>query len=336
MDRFPFSAFPDGWYAVAFTADLPRGGVTPLTAFGTEYVLFRTGRGEAVVLDAYCPHMGAHLGHGGRVEGETVRCPMHGFRFDATGACVATGYQTKVPLKCRTSGIPVREVDGVIFARDNRRGGAQGWEPPEVGFDGWAPLRTAHFENVPTHPQETTENSVDLGHFSAVHGYRDVEIVEPLAANGAHLSISYRMKRKNLIPFLPQIGTRFDITIWGLGYSFVEVTLDDLPIKTRYFVLPVPRDESHIDLRLGMSFKVDQPLLGRVPPRLYDRLIGKLHADSFVGDVLQDFDIWRHKKYVHPPVLAEGDGPVGQYRRWARRFYAEAEINESAETVTAE
>jgi len=31
--------------------------------------------------DAYCPHLGAHLGAGGRVEGECIRCPFHGWTF---------------------------------------------------------------------------------------------------------------------------------------------------------------------------------------------------------------------------------------------------------------
>jgi phenylpropionate dioxygenase-like ring-hydroxylating dioxygenase large terminal subunit len=299
--------------------------VKPCTVFGREWVLFRTESGDPVMLDAFCPHMGAHLGYGGRVEGETIRCPMHAFVFDASGACVATGYDTKPPPKCKTSGGLLREVDGVIYARDDRRGKARGWEPPEIGFDGWAPLRTAHFENVQTHPQETTENSVDLGHFNAVHGYTNVKIIEDFEADGPHVSISYRMTRRNLVRGLPPLSTRFDITIWGLGYSFVEVTVDQLPVKTRYLVLPTPRDEEHMDLRLGMTFKVEHPVFGRVPMRLYDALGGKLHADSFVGDVLQDFDIWRNKKYVHPPILAKGDGPVGQYRRWARQFYGDPE-----------
>ena len=34
------------------------------------------------MLDAYCPHLGAHLAEGGRVQGESVRCPFHAWEFD--------------------------------------------------------------------------------------------------------------------------------------------------------------------------------------------------------------------------------------------------------------
>ncbi|WP_408907526.1 hypothetical protein [Streptomyces albidoflavus] len=31
--------------------------------------------------------------------------------------------------------------------------------------------------------------------------------------------------------------------------------------------------------------------------------------------------MWHHKQYVQPPRLAHGDGPIGPFRRWARRYY---------------
>ncbi|WP_459250257.1 Rieske 2Fe-2S domain-containing protein [Streptomyces youssoufiensis] len=48
-------------------------------------------------LRPYCPHLGAHPGHGGTVRGENLVCPCHHFRFDPEGACVRTGYGTAPP-----------------------------------------------------------------------------------------------------------------------------------------------------------------------------------------------------------------------------------------------
>ena len=64
MGRFPFP-IPSGWFAVAFSSELEAGEVKPVRYFGKELVLFRTSDGEAHLLDAFCPHLGAHLGHGG-------------------------------------------------------------------------------------------------------------------------------------------------------------------------------------------------------------------------------------------------------------------------------
>lgn len=82
-----FPAIPNGWFAVAFSDEVKAGGVRPLRYLGRELVLFRSSTGVASVLDAHCPHLGAHLGIGGGVVGETLACPFHGWRFDAQGQC---------------------------------------------------------------------------------------------------------------------------------------------------------------------------------------------------------------------------------------------------------
>jgi phenylpropionate dioxygenase-like ring-hydroxylating dioxygenase large terminal subunit len=83
---------PRGWYAVAYSEELSRGEVIPLRYFDQDLVLFRTAAGDPVLLDAYCPHLGAHLGHGGQVEDSSIRCPFHGWRFSRQGQCVDIPY----------------------------------------------------------------------------------------------------------------------------------------------------------------------------------------------------------------------------------------------------
>jgi len=114
-ERYPWSVFPSGWYAVAYSHELPRGGVLARHYFGRELAVFRTASGQAGVLDALCPHMGAHLGHGSRVDGEALRCSMHGFRYDVAGTCVSTPYAPKVPPAARAGAFPVRERNGAVL-----------------------------------------------------------------------------------------------------------------------------------------------------------------------------------------------------------------------------
>jgi phenylpropionate dioxygenase-like ring-hydroxylating dioxygenase large terminal subunit len=44
-----------------------------------EIVMYRTKSGLARAIEAYCPHLGAHLGHGGKVLGDELHCPFHAF-----------------------------------------------------------------------------------------------------------------------------------------------------------------------------------------------------------------------------------------------------------------
>ena len=67
--RFPFPPYANGWFQIAYSDELAPGDVKAVRNFGQDFVLFRTEAGVAHVLDAHCPHLGAHLGYGGKVEG---------------------------------------------------------------------------------------------------------------------------------------------------------------------------------------------------------------------------------------------------------------------------
>ena len=54
--------FPMGWYSVARSYELQVGEVKRVHAFDREFALYRTRSGKAVLQDAFCPHLGAHLG----------------------------------------------------------------------------------------------------------------------------------------------------------------------------------------------------------------------------------------------------------------------------------
>src|SRR5262249_42051722 len=53
---------PTGWFAIAFARELTPGTVLSRTMMGRELVVYRTESGKIVVMDAHCPHLGAHLG----------------------------------------------------------------------------------------------------------------------------------------------------------------------------------------------------------------------------------------------------------------------------------
>src|SRR5437016_2540548 len=79
----------------------------------------RPSGGEARVMDAHCMHLGAHLGVGGRVENDCLRCPFHGWKFDgANGQCVEIPYgeMTHIPPKAHSRSYPTLERNHMIWA----------------------------------------------------------------------------------------------------------------------------------------------------------------------------------------------------------------------------
>src|ERR1043165_1359866 len=77
----------EGWYWAMRADHLQRGQVRALNFLGRELAVYRGADGGVVALDAYCPHMGAHLAEG-KVEGSAIRCLFHYWKYDAEGRCV--------------------------------------------------------------------------------------------------------------------------------------------------------------------------------------------------------------------------------------------------------
>jgi phenylpropionate dioxygenase-like ring-hydroxylating dioxygenase large terminal subunit len=323
-----YAHFPSGWFVLARSKEVPRGAVLTRRLAGEDVVLFRTETGVLSALAPYCAHMGAHLGHGGCVKGETIECPFHAFRFDTSGKCVATAYGSPPPPRARQAAHPVCERHGEILVWHGNAGEAPWFEVPEIDTTGWVEPAFV-VEPLRGHPQETSENSVDMGHLPVVHGYSEIKVLRELRAEPGHLSVQYAMRRP-YIPGYPGLGrvyAEFFIHVYGLGYSRVEVSIPELGLRSRHFVFATPVDRERLELHMGFAFEKLHTLdhwpapLRRLPLGILHRTLRAAGVRAYVHDVKQDFHIWQNKRYVHPPQLAVGDGPVGAYRRWCKQFY---------------
>ena len=76
-----------GWVPLFTSKEIGMNKVKGTHFCGIELMVFRSSSGKVHVLDAYCPHMGTYLPFGGRVVGESVRCPFHAWTFNGEGEC---------------------------------------------------------------------------------------------------------------------------------------------------------------------------------------------------------------------------------------------------------
>src|SRR5690349_4142589 len=162
MYRYPFTPYPNGWFRVAYSHEVKRGAIKRIDALGQELIVFRGDDGRAAVLDAHCPHLGADLSAGGRVDGNTVVCPFHSWQFAADGRCTKIPYCEKIPKKAATRAWPTCEKDGVIYFHHHAEGHAPAFAVPDGPFRSdcrWS--RPMYFRwRVRMHIQEVVENAV--------------------------------------------------------------------------------------------------------------------------------------------------------------------------------
>ena len=189
-------------------------------------------------------------------------------------------------------------------------------------------IRTTRF---PGHPQETTENAVDLAHFRYVHGYDNVNRSQsvPVWWDGPCLESRFDFKSTRKVAKIATITLDFSAStfVFGLGYSFVEIREHCVGMDMRLWVLATPVDGTVIDLSLvSQTRETRNPKrrilgLGFLPVRLRTFIMNKINVAMQNRDVQQDAVIWSHKRHRPRPRLCSSDGEIMPYRAYCAQFY---------------
>ncbi len=311
--RYPFPATPDGWFAIARREDLARGDVKALRYFGRELVMFRGADDRARVLDAYCPHLGAHLGHGGRVCGDGIACPFHGWRFDGEGRLVEIPRLARKLPDARVGAWPACEANGFVYAWHHAEGKPPSYDVARHRADAeaWTDWR-ASAHTVRVHVQDMTENILDRAHFVSVHDMAPPEREHfDVRFEGASLIVDQLMKVTAVSAAGIEVRSR--TTTCGPGLVAVEVKQGSLDMLS--YITQTPIDDELTDVRLCFSMR-------RLPDDEATARIAELNERITREQFEQDVPIWEHKIYRARPALTEIDGPVAQYRAWFRQFYS--------------
>jgi phenylpropionate dioxygenase-like ring-hydroxylating dioxygenase large terminal subunit len=294
--RFPFP-IPNGWFIVAASDEVAPGDVVPLYYFGRDLVLFRGADGTPFVLDAYCPHLGAHLAAGGQVEDGCIRCPFHGWKFAGeTGRCVEVPYDENqfMPARAAVRSFPVIERNHMIWAWHHLEGKPPFYDVPavpEFHDPDWSPIVVRDFE-IATCCQEMAENNVDRAHFKYVHGTEAIP-EEEFVIDGAY-------KRAASAD-----GT-FVREGFGLGLGVLR-----LQGWTTFMSSTTPVDEDNVHVRWIFTS----------PASLGENAAAQA-ADMFCAGISQDIPIWENKVYREHPVLRAMEKDISEHRRWSRQFYS--------------
>jgi len=300
---------PDGWFQVLYADELAAGDVVRLHYFDRELVAFRGEDGVAHVLDAHCPHLGAHLGVGGRVVGNRLRCPFHAWEWDGEGRCVHVPYAKRIPAKARIGAWRVVERNGLVMVHFDKRGREPSFEIPEVPefrSDAWTDYWRKDFV-VKSCAQELAENTVDPAHFKYVHGTAELPSAEAWTEGPClRVRMAYPIGQGEHV----QHGD-IDITTWGFGFGVTRFTGI---VDTTVVVTGTPIDAGTTHNRL--SFLVKKRETEEATEGLGRAFIGEI-----TRQFAEDMPIWENKVHWEQPVLCDGDGPIATLRQWARQWY---------------
>jgi 5,5'-dehydrodivanillate O-demethylase len=106
------------WHPVAAAAELTdEKPIKAVKILNEELVLYRDQRGRYGLVGEHCPHRLASLAYG-RVDEEGIRCPYHGWKFDASGKCLeqpAEPPDSSFRDRIKHVAYPVEYLGGLIY-----------------------------------------------------------------------------------------------------------------------------------------------------------------------------------------------------------------------------
>ncbi len=289
--------------------------------------------GNICVARSTCPHLGSALSPdvGGRVKNGRLVCPFHGFEYNTSGKCVATP-SAPPPKSARLSVYEVRELNGMVFAWSGRDGRDSQWQlPPDPVDEGdWTTLRVRSIR-FKGHPQETTENAVDLAHLSSVHGYTKVQPVGDIFEDGTYFRYCWNFRRKKTLFWMVKTTIDVSVTanIHGLGYSLVEMRLHNVGMDGRLWILATPEDGETIELKIALQLRSQhRPIrsfwgLRFLPTKLRTELLNQIVVSTVRSEVLEDITIWENKRFRPLPRLTRDETGILKYRRYCEQFYGD-------------
>ncbi|GAA4096900.1 Rieske 2Fe-2S domain-containing protein [Zhongshania borealis] len=307
-----------GWYCLGLASEYTSAPVK-LNYFGTRLVAYRGEDGEIHVLDGYCPHMGADLSEG-CVEGNSIRCPFHAWRWGADGVCDDIPYAKRIPAKAVIRSYPTLEENHLLFMWFDPEGNPPIDEqrPPridDVFSDDWT-IWQMDLMSINTNARELIDNMADVAHFGPIHGAPIKEF-----KNIVHKH-TYRQELTGGSELLAEDGElKSEATYYGPAYmnTFMTGQVEGMEVASRLLVTHVPIDVNSFDLRFGVAVR-------KIPGMTEEQNneMARQYTEQNRAAFFQDVHIWHTKTRVDNPVLCDGDGPINRLRQWYQQFYVNA------------
>ncbi|MEX1666536.1 Rieske 2Fe-2S domain-containing protein [Zhongshania arctica] len=304
-----------GWYCLGLASEYTSTPVK-LNYFGTRLVAYRGEDGEMHILDGYCPHMGADLSEG-CVEGNSIRCPFHAWRWGADGVCDEIPYAKRIPAKAVIRSYPTLEENHLLFMWFDPEGNPpiEEQRPPRIDdlfSDDWT-IWHMDLMTINTNARELIDNMADVAHFGPIHGAPIKEFKNIVYKH------TYRQELTGGSELLAEDGDlSSEATYHGPAYmnTFMTGKAEGMDIASRLLVTHVPINQGSFDLRFGVAVKKIAGMSDEQNDEMARQYVEQNRTAFF-----QDVHIWHTKTRVDNPVLCDGDGPINRLRQWYNQFY---------------
>ncbi|MBE9137120.1 aromatic ring-hydroxylating dioxygenase subunit alpha [Nodosilinea sp. LEGE 07088] len=340
------------WYAVELSHEV---GKTPqsLRLLGKDYVLYRDSDGQVVALDNQCAHRGASLALGW-VEGNCLRCPYHGWTYEADGQCShipADAPGTPIPKRARLRSYPVQEKYGLVWMFVGSPDLPADRRPPIPAFPQFeSPVRPATYSRheFDAHFTRTMENAIDTSHALFMHkgaigasnAPQNTEIEDyevTVSAYELAASLPIKVNRLNgVMRFVlqqddPEAHKRYRFALPNVTYSAVQFgryTIESIMVH-----IPVDDATTVVKSVNIRNFLNQVPGLGQWLDGNTAQVGNQIMQEDDVVVKTQEPQIAPYQD-MRQELLVASDATLIAYRKLLKQYAGSAELPEEA--ITAE
>jgi phenylpropionate dioxygenase-like ring-hydroxylating dioxygenase large terminal subunit len=166
--NLPEAFILDAWYVAAWGEEITR---VPRRRLILEepVVMYRKADGTAVALSDRCVHRAYPLSRG-KVEGDSIVCGYHGFKYNAEGACTWVPGQENVPKSARVRTYPLVESGPFVWIW---MGDAAAADPATIPDHHWTTdpewLTMKDMRTLKARHALVIDNLMDLSHETFIH-----------------------------------------------------------------------------------------------------------------------------------------------------------------------
>ena len=319
------NTFPRGWFIVAESKELGAATTMAVRFFGQDLALYRGEDGTPVLLDAYCAHMGTHLTASKsamlvknceQIEGNSIRCPYHGWRYSPEGHVDDIPYSdAPYPKSASIRSYPVLDNMGCIMTWYDPDGREPDYDAPflrEWNDPRWVNWELDHLGELPVHPQEILDNMADVRHLGPTHGapceYFENEFKD-------HICIQRQGGEMQLYD-----NAHLSTTTWytGPGILLSKQVFGDAVMFE--LIANTPVDDGVSKCWHGVLFRGSEEIATE-----QDKVAARGAQAGALEAFATDFNIWQYKRPALKIMQLKTDGPFRTVRKWYSQFYAQAE-----------
>lgn len=265
------------WYIAGESTAVRAGWPFASILCNQPLVLFRNGEGRVHALENRCPHKGVPLSSA-RQEGDSLRCPFHGWRFISSGECVEVPAIGNVAHPSSASAcvktFPAEERDRWVWVYiGNDQCPKPSTPPPSlpVPVDGSPMVSVRESAEAKVRWDFAVDSLMDPAHVPFVHNkyFRRREGARKKEKVFTRLPLGFRTISRNVVlpdtfifralsPRLGSATTTVDFVLpgihserWEIGTRFASVML---------VATPLTDERSRFDICVGWNFLHELPV----------------------------------------------------------------------------